>query len=306
MNMVEKEDRKVEKKRLCIYLLLSFGLSWIVFLASIANGIKFDGSNPYMEAFVGLGMLMSLLANIFTRGITREGFAMTGRDSLMLGINLNNKRWKYYVFAMLIPWLYFEIMHILACVLVPESFQTDMLEELGANKELVFAYPVFAYPVFTICSCVITSFAALGEEGGWRGYMMPKLIKLIGLPKAIVAGGIIWGIWHAPLTCVGHNFGTDYVGFPYIGIIIMCVDCTLMGIMLTYITMKTNSIWPATIMHAVNNGNPSVLRYFLNTEVFEQSYPGPVCSYLLMAIPMLIIDVLIIGKEIRENRLLSD
>lgn len=301
MSMVEKEDRKFEKKRLCIYLLLSFGLSWIIFLVSIANGIKFDGSSPYMEAFVGLGMLMPLIANIFTRGITKEGFAMTGRDSLMLGINLKNKRWKYYVFAMLIPWLYFEIMYILACILVPASFQTGILEELGISKELVFVSPVF-----TIYNCAIASFAALGEEGGWRGYMMPKLIKLIGLPKAIVAGGIIWGIWHAPLTCVGHNFGTDYVGFPYVGIIIMCVDCTLMGIMLTYITMKTNSIWPAAIMHAVNNGNPSALKYFINTEVFEQSYPGPVYSWLLMAIPLLIIDVLIIKKEIRKNRLPSD
>lgn len=301
MNMVEKGDRKVEKKRLCIYLLLSFGLSWIIFLVSIANGIKFDGSNPYMEAFVGLGMLMPLIANILTRGITKEGFAMAGRDSLMLGINLKDRRWKYYVFAMFVPWLYFEIRYILACILVPASLQTDMLKEIGADKELVFAYPVF-----TICTCVITSFAALGEEGGWRGYMMPKLIKLIGLPKAIVAGGIIWGIWHAPLTCVGHNFGTDYEGFPYVGIIIMCVVCTLMGIILTYVTMKTNSIWPAAIMHAVNNGQPSVLKYFFNTEVFEQSYPGPVCSWLLMAIPLLIIVLLIIRKEIRKNRLPSD
>lgn len=126
--------------------MLSIAFVWTFLdyiLVLIANGIKFDGSKPYMEAFVGLGMLMPLIANILTRGITKEGFAMTGRDSLMLGINLKNRRWKYYVFAMFVPWLYFEIMHILASILVPASFQTDMLEELDVNKELVFAYLVF-------------------------------------------------------------------------------------------------------------------------------------------------------------------
>lgn len=283
---------KIEIKRLLIYLGLSFGLTWIIFFVYIFSGCKWDGTNTYMEQFVGLGMLMPFAAHILTRLITKEGFAMTGKDSVMLGISFKNKKWKYYIFALFIPWVYFEVMHILAWVLVPESFDSNLVNELQISKDIAFVYPVIV-----IISCTIASFAALGEEGGWRGYMMPKLMKLMSLPKAIVVGGIIWGIWHAPLTCVGHNFGTEYAGFPYVGILIMCIDCTLMGIMLTYVTIKTNSIWPAAIMHAVNNGNPSIMKFFINTDIFAKKYPGPLYVYLLMLIPMALIDVIIIMKE---------
>ena len=74
-------------------------------------------------------------------------------------------------------------------------------------------------PANAIVSGTIGSFAALGEEGGWRGYMMPKLFKITGRKRALIIGGVICGLWHAPLTCIGHNFGTDYPGFPYLGIV---------------------------------------------------------------------------------------
>ena len=290
------ENRQLELKRLIIYLVLSFGLSWAIFFAFNYSGFQWDGSRPEMEQFIGLGMFMPFAAHILTRIITKEGFAMTGKDSIMLGMSFKEKKWKYYVFALLTPWLYFEVMHLLALVLVPQSFDPGLLKELEVGE--VFAY---IYPFITITSCAIVSSAALGEEGGWRGYMMPKLMKLMSAPKAIIVGGVIWGIWHAPLTCAGHNFGTDYPGFPYVGIIIMCLFCTLMGIMLTYITMKTGSIWPAAFMHAVNNGNPSILKFFLNTDIFEAKYQGPVISYLLLLIPMALIDLVIIIKVMKEK-----
>ena len=86
-------DKKVEIKRLLIYLVLSFGLTWIIFFAYILNGGKWDNSNSYMEQIVGLGMLMPFIAHILTRMITKEGFAMTGKDSLMLGISFKDKKW---------------------------------------------------------------------------------------------------------------------------------------------------------------------------------------------------------------------
>lgn len=290
-------DKKVEIKRLLIYLVLSFGLTWIIFFAYILNGGKWDNSNSYMEQFVGLGMLMPFIAHILTRMITKEGFAMTGKDSLMLGISFKDKKWKYYLFAIFVPWLYFEVMHILALALVPESFDTNVANDIGLNNDIAFAYPFIV-----IINTTIISFPALGEEGGWRGYMMPKLMKIMSMPKALIAGGIIWGLWHAPITCIGHNFGTDYPGFPYVGILLMCCDCILMGIMLTYITIKSQSIWPAAFMHAVNNGNPSIVKFFMNTDVFAQKYPGPVYSCLLLMIPMLLIDLIIMVLEMKKAK----
>ena len=100
--------------------------------------------------------------------------------------------------------------------------------------------------------------------------MMPKLKSLMGRYPALIVGGVIWGLWHAPLTCIGHNFGTDYPGFPYVGIIIMCLYCILLGGILTYVTEKTGSVWPAAFLHGVNNASPSILAAFMNAEKLSQ------------------------------------
>ena len=57
---------------------------------------------------------------------------------------------------------------------------------------------------------VINMFAALGEEAGWRGYMMPHLKKQLGLLNGRLLGGVIWGVWHWPLMLlVGYEYGTN-------------------------------------------------------------------------------------------------
>lgn len=291
-------NRKLEIKRLFIYLTLSFGLTWIIYFAFILTGHKWDGTNPRLESFSALGMLMPVLAHVLTRWITKEGFAMTGKDSMMLGISLKNKKWVYFLFAMLIPWIYFEIWHALALIVSPEMFDPQYYKVIGIEKNLVWLMPLNG-----IVTGSVISFAAFGEEGGWRGYMMPKLMKLVGVKKAVLIGGVIWGLWHAPLTCVGHNFGTDYPGFPYLGIVLMCIDCTLMGIMLTYITVKSGSIWPAAIMHAINNANPSILALFTNTEKGTGLLANPIFGYFLYFIPTTVIAVICFVLLCRDREL---
>lgn len=276
-------DYKLERKRLFLYLAVTFVITWAWSLLFIVRGFQWKDEDA-MSVVVGLGMLVPFLAALITRWITKEGFAMTGRDSLMLGMSFKNKKWIFFVLALIVPWIYFEAGFGLQLAVVPQAFDPDYLMEPGIDKRLVFFYPLIV-----MVSTSIISFAALGEEGGWRGYMMPKLIKLMGYKKAVLVGGIIWGIWHAPLTCVGHNFGTDYPGFPYVGILIMCVMCILIGIILTFLTEKSGSIWPATIMHAVNNGTPSILKFFTNENMVEKALPHSLIFWLLLLIPIAII-----------------
>ncbi len=289
-------DKKLEAKRLFLYLALSFFLTWIVFFTYIFTGNKWDGSNPRMESLSALGMLIPVLSHVLTRWITKEGFSLTGEGSMMLGISLKNRKWVFYLFALFMPWIYFEIGHGLSLIIYPDLFDPEYYKVMGIAKNMIPLLPLVA-----IINGAIGSFAAFGEEGGWRGYMMPKLIDLVGTKKAVFIGGIIWGVWHAPLTCVGHNFGLDYPGFPYLGILIMCVDCTFMGIMLTYITQKTNSIWPAAIMHAVNNANPSILVAYTNTERAAQVMPNPIMGFVILLIPTIVIGSICLVLLCREK-----
>lgn len=276
-------DRKLELKRLLIYLAVTFGISWAWFLGITAKGYLWDTESA-MSSVIGFGMLVPFSANLITRWITKEGFAMTGKDSLMLGISFQDKKWIFFLMALFIPWIYDELAEVFTIVVFPQAFDPMYYQKMEMDKDIVFIFPLVA-----IVQATVVSFGALGEEGGWRGYMMPKLMKLLGYKKAILIGGVIWGVWHAPITCIGHNFGTDYPGFPYLGILTMCIFCTLMGVILTFVTVKSGSIWPAAIMHAVNNATPSILNFFVNKDIVNELLPNKILSWVFLLIPVAIV-----------------
>ena len=49
----------------------------------------------------------------------------------------------------------------------------------------------------------------------------------------------------------------------------MCIFCILLGIILTFLTEFSGSVWPAAIMHAVFNAHPSFLIGYLNEDRVE-------------------------------------
>lgn len=290
-------NKKLEIKRLVIYLALSFGLAWTLSFWQYLSGYRWDGTTPRIDSFVGLGMFAPLVAHVLTRILTKEGLSLAGKDSMMLGIHLKDKKWIYYIVALLLPWVYMEIGRLLLLAMVPSLYDPEFYKSLEIDHRLVYFIPVIS-----MISASIASVAALGEEAGWRGYMMPKLIKLMGTKKALLVGGVIWGLWHAPLTCMGHNFGTGYPGFPYVGILIMCVFCILMGIMLTYLTLKTNSVWPAAIMHAVNNANPCVTAAFINTKRFETMQNGALLTFIGLLIPVFVCGIIFLVFILKQGK----
>ena len=294
-------DKKLESKRLFVYLAFAFGLTWIIFFAYILSGNVWaaDGEISGIDQFVSLGMLMPFLAALLTRYVTREGFAVTGKDSLLLGISFKDGKWFYFVLAMILPWIYYELGYVLTLLLSPKAFDTayPAILEIAEQDRAI----IYLQPLTMIIAGTIASFAALGEEAGWRGYMMPKMIKLWGVKKAVLFGGIIWGIWHWPLTYVGHNFGRDYFGYPFTGFAAMCIMCVFMGIILTFVTYKSGSIWPAAFLHAVNNSSPSILQYFTNGDKITGWKADSVASFLILLVPMMVIAVFMFVKLLKSD-----
>lgn len=278
-------DKKVQIKRLIIYLVFAFGLAWAFEFIFIGNGFVWDMSDPEcfkLISLVSLGMLTPAIAHVIARALTKESFRPAGKDSMMLGIDLTDGKWKLFLFAILIPVIYATASDALQCIVIPGSFDATALSKAGLPDSMALLFPVNA-----IINGVIISFAAFGEEFGWRAYMMPKLNKLMGRYKALIVGGIIWGLWHAPLTCVGHNFGTDYPGFPYVGIIVMCIYCILLGTILTFVTERSGSVWPAAFLHGVNNAGPSFLAGFMTSPAGSEN--KMVAAFACIMLPLLLI-----------------
>ena len=298
---MDKTEKRTELKNLLIFFAVTFGISWGMFFAFILSGKPFlndDVSVGNMANLIcTLGMLSPAAGVIITRHFTKEGYKLTGENSLMLGIDLKNGRFVFYILALLIPWLYTELGNLMSVIIQPECFDKQFFKTAVDDVRTVYFYPVMAF-----VSGIYFSIGGLGEEMGWRGYMMPKLIKLCGLPKAVIFGGIIWGIWHWPLTYAGHNFGTEYRGYPFTGFAAMAILTVFLGIILTYVTLKTGSVWPAAFLHAVNNTSPSILQFFINPEKRTGALTDNIVSFIVYSIPMAVIAVIIMTVYCIKDR----
>jgi membrane protease YdiL (CAAX protease family) len=99
-----------------------------------------------------------------------------------------------------------------------------------------------------IAGITVNALASFGEELGWRGFLL-NAFKEMKFFKATLFIGIIWGIWHAPLILMGHN----YPQHPQTGVFMMIILCVLLTTILLYITIKSRSVIAASIMHGTMN-----------------------------------------------------
>jgi uncharacterized protein len=87
-----------------------------------------------------------------------------------------------------------------------------------------------------------------GEEYGWRGYLQSELFKL-GRVRGVLLLGAIWGIWHAPIILMGHN----YPDHRLLGVALMTLYTMGFGIVLSFAVLKSGSVLLASFLHALGN-----------------------------------------------------
>lgn len=128
---------------------------------------------------------------------------------------------------------------------------TAQLEAVG-QSELPLPVDVLVIVQLAVLplAAAINLVPALGEELGWRGWLLPKLLPLGAVP-AILISGVIWGLWHAPLILLGYN----YPGAPgWLGLTAMVGTCTVFGAIFGWLRIRSGSVWPAALAHAAFNG----------------------------------------------------
>ncbi len=285
------------KKRLAIYLLCSFGLVWGVTIAYFLMGGSYD--TPAMECILLFSMLSPAISVLITRKLTKEGFSVTGKGSMMLGMDFRNKKWIWYLLAFLLPILYFDLGILLYYMIFPKAFYPAALNTLNIPGSLLFLIPLSG-----ISSAFLVSFGALGEEIGWRGYLYPKLEELYGTKKAVILGGIIWGVWHFPAIYAGHNFGHGYFGEPWSGFLVFTLFTIATGGILFYFTKKTNSVWSAAFLHAANNvfSSSTILGLMYSDKRLSGVALQSPLRLLILSVPVILICIFLCVKMIQEKQ----
>ena len=139
-----------------------------------------------------------------------------------------------------------------------KRFETMMTpEQLEQIRQSIETYPVHPFWISflqgLLAGITINAVAAFGEELGWRGFLLRQFKKMSFL-KASLAIGFIWGIWHAPIILMGHN----YPQHPQLGVLMMTIWCLLLTPLFLYVTIKSGSVIAAAVIHGTLNGTAGI------------------------------------------------
>jgi membrane protease YdiL (CAAX protease family) len=98
---------------------------------------------------------------------------------------------------------------------------------------------------------VIKSMAsALGEEIGWRGFLVPELFKTTSFTTTALISGAVWSCWHYPLLIWGdYNSGTP----TWFGLTCFTVMVMSISFVFAWLRLKSGSLWTGALLHASHN-----------------------------------------------------
>lgn len=176
-------------------------------------------------------------------------------DFLIQSLVKNAKSW---LFSALVPGILIVLGAVLYFFIFPNEYSGIFQygELFGAKEETI----VVKSPLLFIFVCIVVAalmipiqLLELGEEIGWRGYLLGFQIEKYGKRKAVLINGIEWGLAHLPLIYFGFNYSLNNPGAPYTNMALMVVVCVIMGIMFSDITIRTGNCMYAAIMHGVVN-----------------------------------------------------
>ena len=135
---------------------------------------------------------------------------------------------------------------------------------LPATLALAFALTLVVGPVLNLP-------IYLGEEVGWRGFMNPRLIALLGR-RGLVLGGAIWAVWHLPVILLGHN----YPQHPWLGLLVWVPICVCLNIFLEAARQAGRSIFAPALAHGIiNQGAMLMLVVFTREDRYLDLLHGP-------------------------------
>lgn len=279
-------NKPLNAKRLGIYLLIVFAASLMLILFRKAA----DESRTAFFFVQQLFCWSPAIACIITRAVTKEGFR-----NMKLHLRLKGDL-QYYILAFVLPLVFVPVMEILPVVL------NGHRAWLGG-----FTWTNMTAAVLQLgAAAVVGSVGLLGEELGWRGYMNDKMEPLLGTLGTCLAGGAVWGLWHFPNDIL--NYLNGYVSFPFAveNAAQRTVILIMLGAVLMWLTVKTDSVWPAVILHFVYNSAIGVVVNMLEmggmTENYEANESEKVITDICELAPVALLGVIFAVLMLRDKR----
>jgi membrane protease YdiL (CAAX protease family) len=162
--------------------------------------------------------------------------------------------WRYIAAAYFLPLLYAGVSYGLVWALRLGGWNSELIglvvQRFGLRGMPVWG--VFAlWLVFTATAGLIRGLStALGEEIGWRGFLVPELAKQMSFTRLSLLSGIIWAAWHSPiLLFADYNSGTNrWYALGCFAVMIVSGSFAF-----AWLCLKSGSLWTAAVLHASHN-----------------------------------------------------
>jgi membrane protease YdiL (CAAX protease family) len=225
----------VMRHSLVTYFILAYALTWM--LAPLLT----------ISLLLGVvGLLMPAVAAIVVTALT-EG--KPGVKTLLQRLTLWRVGLRWFVAALGLPVL-------LSAVVVALSVL------LGAPAQVEFS----AVSMLTMIVFVLV----VGEEIGWRGYALPKLLQNHSAVVASLILGVLWGGWHLPTFFIA---GSPQANIPFVAFLLFTTGAS---VLFTWLHLHTGgSLLIATLFHGainsfgfVNNALDPASRWWLTGTVY--------------------------------------
>jgi membrane protease YdiL (CAAX protease family) len=217
-----------------VFCAIAFGIAWLnllllwLIVVRPAPDPQAALSNPFLPILIGpLAFAPAIAAFVVRKWVTREGFADAGlRLRLRTG-------WPTYLCALLHPLVVLPI--ALAVWAVVRAGQAELSAPLLRTVLPLLPTGLAMTPLL------------FGEEYGWRGYLQLRLAP--GRPLLSAIGtGLIWSVWHVPMIVMGLSD----VNYP-LALLTHVLYAVLTSIFYGWLQVKSESVWPASLAHAIGN-----------------------------------------------------
>ncbi|MEL4456657.1 type II CAAX endopeptidase family protein [Lutimonas vermicola] len=201
----------IEKREIILFSIIVMGLSSLICFISY----KFDNSNLAIFT-VFTPSLLALLFTAFTKG--RKGI----HD---LFIKQTIKRTS-------IKWLLLSLLGI------------PLIASFAVLTNLNFDVSAFSLRTTQLVpQVIIIILIALGEEYGWRGFLLPKLMNKFNLLYSSIILGLIWACWHFPAYLIGS-------GVPLqMNFMVFLLWVLLATLFISWIYYYTRSVLTSILVH---------------------------------------------------------
>ncbi len=240
-----------------VFVLMACGLAWLVALP-----LWLDGSglaNPLAALLLPVIMFTPGIAALFVVFMVQRPRPRSIPEYLGLWPLRPLKR----TIWMTVVGIFGSALLVIAGVFLAAALglvQLDLVDFSGFAQVLQDAAPAGAplpVPVGVIVllqlltipvAAIFNGLFALGEEIGWRGWLLPTL-RPLGTWPALLISGAVWGFWHSPLILLGYNFAQPNL----LGVALMIGGCMFYGVLIGWLRLRTGSVWPAVFAHGAFN-----------------------------------------------------